>query len=351
MKKIAFYAGASIPIHAHSLDERPLGGTETGVIRIAEVLAQRGHEVTVFTSHHSPPISNPRYLHHSQVGQCGPFDLLILVQEWRGLFFDLPARQIWVWTGDGPEQYSNYGIGDRRVRERLEKLLVASNYQRAALCAASGFPEEKTFVLGNGVHLPFFEGAESRNKQRLIFTSAPYRGLALVPPLLRELQRTHPEIEFHAFSGMNLYDRERPFEGPHVAQYKAIARVLEKIPGVVLHGNVAQRQLAREYMKSGIFFYPCSVPETFCITALEAQAAGCPIVTSTLGALPETVGSAGVCVPGAVGSERFMSQFVEATKSLLNDPGRYESFAAAGRARALGQGSWESVASKLEQLW
>ena len=349
--RIGFYAGSSIPIHAHSLDERPLGGTETGLIRVAEALSKKGHEVVVFTAHLTPPPSTPKYLPAKAVFTSGTFDLLVLIQEWKGAFFNLPARRLWVWTGDGVEQLSNYGIGDKRVIERVERLLVVSSNHQKTLCEGSGFPIEKTVIVSNGVFAPYFEGFEERNKRRLIFTSAPYRGLALVPKLLIEIQRYHPDAEFHCFSGMDLYDRERPFEGPQVAQYRKIAEVLRKVPHAVLHGNVTQRELAREYMKSAIYFYPNTVPETCCITALEAQAAGCALITSSLGALPETVGDCGYVVPGDPSSDSFMSSFIDGAVRLLADNELCARFGANGKAKIAREGLWEHVAERMEAMF
>lgn len=47
--KITFVADACVPFHGRTLEEQPLGGTETAVIRLAAALSERGHEVTVFT--------------------------------------------------------------------------------------------------------------------------------------------------------------------------------------------------------------------------------------------------------------------------------------------------------------
>jgi hypothetical protein len=40
--KIGIFCGNVIPFHAKSLNERPLGGTETGVIRLSEALESLG---------------------------------------------------------------------------------------------------------------------------------------------------------------------------------------------------------------------------------------------------------------------------------------------------------------------
>ena len=347
--RIGIYAGNSLPIHAGSLEERPLGGTETGVIRVAEELTRRGYEVEVFTSHQSPPPSNPRYRRAQEIFNAAPFEVVVLVQEWRGAFFNLPTSRVWVWTGDGAEQYSNVGIGDARAVARIERMLLVSEHHRKSLCEASGFPAHKVTVVGNGVHPPYFEGSEARSRHRIIFTSAPYRGLALVPQILLAVQERVPDAEFHCFSGMNIYDRETPFEGPQVALYRRVAGVLQKIPHVYLHGNVAQRVLAREYMKSAVFLYPNTVPETCCITAMEAQAAGCALVTSSLGALPETVAATGVVVPETPGTKEFLAASADAVVRLLTDDAQWQAHSNASYERIRTQGTWHHVVDRIEQ--
>ena len=52
-------------------------------------------------------------------------------------------------------------------------------------------------------------------------------------------------------------------------------------------------------MQSDVCLYPCNFFETFCLTALECQAAGVPVVTSEFGALATTLAAgAGVKIPG-----------------------------------------------------
>ena len=128
--KIAFYAGSCIPIHARTLDERPLGGTETALIRLAEELDRRGHEVVVFTSMKNPPSSKPLYLPSNKVLSFPPtaFELFVLVQDWTPAFLGAPGKRFFYWTGDGWEQYANYGIGDNRVPRRIERLLAVSDW-------------------------------------------------------------------------------------------------------------------------------------------------------------------------------------------------------------------------------
>ena len=59
----------------------------------------------------------------------------------------------------------------------------------------------------------------------------------------------------------------------------------------MLHERVNQMELAREFMRAGVWAYPTWFSETSCITAMEAQTAGLCVVTSAIAALNETVKS------------------------------------------------------------
>ena len=346
---IAFYAGHCLPIHAYVLEERPLGGTETGIVRLAAALQQRGHMVTVFTSHNEPPPSLPRYVSHRQALNFGSFDLVVVVQHLQALILRFPAERVFFWTGDSFDQYSNFGLGDKRHADRVERFLSVSRWHADTICEQSGFPREKSFVLGNGLYLPYFIGEERRARKRLIFTPSPYRGLRLVPDAFRRIQQKHPDAEMHVFSGLAVYDRNEPFKGPERVEFERISRQLKTISGVTVHGNVNQRQLARELMRSGIFFYPSTFLETCCISAMEAQAAGCPVITSAHSALPETVGDAGIFIPGEPGSVDYMDRLVSETDRLLSDDSLWNELSQNGKRRAEAM-SWDGVADRFEAL-
>lgn len=348
--RIAFYAEKCLPIHAESLSERPLGGTETALIRLAEVLEANGHEVIVFTSHKTPPASKPVYLPHPQVFQHGVFDVFVCVKDWRPAVSGAPGKRFFYWTGDGYDQFVNYGLGDSRVGKKIERFLAVSTWHKESLCAASGFPLEKSAVIYNGVHEEFFTGEETRAPKRLIYTSAPYRGLALMPSIFRALQQRFSDIEFHIFSGLSIYDTHEPFRGPHVANFAKLAKELSALPGCVLHGNVLQGQLARELMRSSVMVYPNFIFETCCITALEAQAAGCPVVASANSALPETVGDAGQVIRGEPGSAEYLKSFVDAVGVLLTDNQAWLAASRAGKARIQERYNWKAVGERFEAL-
>lgn len=345
--KIIFFPQSCIPFHARTLDERPLGGIETAVIRLAAALDGLGHEVKVLTALENPPLSAPLYLPIRAMHDIGPADVLISVRDWQTTFVPIEAKLRLFWTGDSYDQPQTVGIGDRRVVRSIDWLCTVSNWHADTLCSTSHFPREKTHVLRNGVHTPFFSGSEPRVRKRLIYSSTPYRGLRFVPAIYRELVSRHPDAELHVFSGYGVYAGSSP-PPPHALQeYEVLKRELETLPNCRVHGSVKQSQLAREFMRSSVLLYPNTFEETSCITAMEAQAAGCAIVTSARGALPETVGDAGILIPGTPPSEAYIRAFVDATDALLRDDKLFakHSASASRRAKQLG---WDVVARDLD---
>lgn len=340
--KIAFYASNIVPIHAKSLTERPLGGVETGLIYLSECLASLGHEVTVFTPLENPPESKPRYLSHKAIESHGPVDAFISVRDWIPVLYRLSAKTRFFWTGDSYDQFPNFGMGDKRLAQSINAFLAVSEWHANTLCEASGFPRSKTWILRNGVNLSLFEGEEKRVRKRLIYSSTPYRGLQYVPALYRELKKKHPDLELHVFSGYAVYN-----QAPQ--SFEVLQKELAQLPDCTLHGNTLQKDLSREFMKSSILFYPCDFEETSCITAMEAQAAGCVSLSTKLGALPETIGDAGVLIEGRAGSPEYAKAFLEAADSLLSNDALFAKYSARAKERAK-EFSWLGIAQRFEEF-
>jgi len=334
-----------VPVDATSLEARPLGGTETGLLFVADILAARGHNVSVFTSQKNPISNRVRFI--NQINKDEAFDVLIAVQDWKGLFYPISATRRYLWTGDGPEQFINFGLGDQRVIDKTEGIFTVSDWQAEILSELSGYPLDKIFTIKNGVDINRFHGEEIRKRNRLIYASSPNRGLALAIELFRELWKKLPHLEFHIFSDFAVYDRQKPFEGPLVEEFKRLQLRAANMPGVFFHGNIPQARLAREFMKSTILFYPNSFVETSCIVALESLAAGTPVVASKTGGLPDTVRKGGILIEGDVGCVAYKEAFLAAVYRLITDVEFWKQCSDAGRKEIVDFYQWSHVADRL----
>lgn len=192
-------------------------------------------------------------------------------------------------------------VGDMltmRRLQRFDRILCLSQWHKAffrssyAPGGVSIIPEAKVVVTRNGVDLTRFDGEETRVPHRAIYSSSPDRGLLAAVLAWPKVRERVPDAELHAFYGFYNWE-ESAKQANDQASLGAIAHLKQlcrTTKGVVMRDRVNQRELAREFMRAGVWLYPTWFSETSCITAMEAQAAGCRIVTSPIAALTETVG-------------------------------------------------------------
>jgi hypothetical protein len=113
---------------------------------------------------------------------------------------------------------------------------------------------------------------------------------------------------------------------------------------------VSKAELAAAWRRSAVWFYPCTFAETFCLTALEAQAAGTAVVCSDLAALQNTVGERGNLVHGDARTGEWQERALVALRSVL--PGGEEVGRQVGIARtwALGRSWGQRTAEFLQEF-
>ncbi len=322
--KLLFVPIRCAPFYSTILDQRPLGGTETAVIRVTDELAKMGHEVYIFQEMELPPNVNPAGPHYISVREfvnIDHFDAVIVIRGFLELFQKWKAKKHFLWMSDSYKSLKTYGLGDKRIADHLDGLFLLSQWHVDTLCQSSGFPKDKTWIVNNGIYPDYFAGTEKRHPKRLIYSSAPDRGLIYLPRIYEALKRRHPDLELHVFSSLDKYYQGWS-KGYRENENVQLYQTLSNMPGCTLHGSILQKELAREYMKSSLLIYPSNFEETSCITAMEAMAGGCAIVTSHLGALKETIQGAGVFIDQKPGSDEYIQRFIEETDRLLNRPER-----------------------------
>lgn len=344
--KILFVPAQCSTFFSSILDFRPLGGTETGIIRVSNALHEMGHEVYIYQKTEYPPNKEgPQYIGPREFETIKEFDAAIIIRGWSELFGNWKAKKLFLWSTDAYRSLKSYGIGDKRISDKVDGLFLLSRWHQETMCRASGFPIEKTWILNNGIHPDYFAGTEVRSPKRLIYGSAPDRGLVYMVDIFTELRKRHPDLEFHVYSSLDKY-----FSG-WTRGYKSEENILlyhslKNIPGCYLHGSILQRELAREYMKSTLLVYPSNFEETSCITAIEAMAGGCGIVTSDLAALKETIKGAGIFIRPQAGTPEYLHNFIEATDNLIKNPKKIEELSVTGLKRAK-QMTWSHTAKNL----
>ena len=158
----------------------------------------------------------------------------------------------------------------------------------------------------------------NRRKHSVGYFSAYYRGLECLLSMWPEIRKRVPDATLDVYYG---WESWLALQGPDDF-YERMERQFEflKDEGVTVHGRVSHTELAAAMLQTQVWAYPTEFTEIHCITALKAQEAGCYPVTTTVGALAETVQS-GVKVDSqhiytdAKAQEEFIDAVVDALEN------------------------------------
>ena len=173
-------------------------------------------------------------------------------------------------------------LADPQFVARLDKIVFVSDWQKIKFIRTFNLPIHKCVTIRNAIEpIPAHKKPE---KIRLIYTSTPWRGLHLLIEAFKVLDR---DVELVVYSGTSIYGKD--FHEQTKDQFQRLYDELKALD--VTHIEYAPNDEVRKALtQAHILAYPNTWEETSCLSAIEALAAGCKVVTTRNGALPETCG-------------------------------------------------------------
>jgi glycosyltransferase involved in cell wall biosynthesis len=187
------------------------------------------------------------------------------------------------WNQLSYDQEAVQALKDPKLVEQIDHFIFVSHWQAEMFRKLFNIPGFKTHVLKNASLGVMTREGGKRDKIRLCYTSTPWRGLDV---LLDAWELIKPNnCELHIFSSCKIYG---PEFGENDVNYQSLYERCETLPGVVYRGSIPNFELRKELPTFDILAYPNTFEETSCIAVIEALSAGLRVVTSNLGALPET---------------------------------------------------------------
>jgi len=139
-----------------------------------------------------------------------------------------------------------------------------------------------------------FENRPERKRDHFIYASSPDRGLIRLLELWPRVLEKYPEATLDVFYGWRGCAKLGTGVGTSeqwIRRHEIMRKNYEKVryqKGVTERGMVNHVQIAQEFMRAGVWFYPTDFTETCCTNAIKARSAGCYPVTTDLAALGET---------------------------------------------------------------
>lgn len=133
-------------------------------------------------------------------------------------------------------------------------------------------------------------------------------------------------------------------DGPMMSQLKALASK-SKTP-IIFHGWIDNRdELYKSLLSQATFYCLVSSNENASVSLMEAMSSGCVVITSDVSGCPETVGSAGICIPPA------RVDIIQKTlNSLMHDISAQATYMHATRQRATEKYAWPSITDRYLNL-
>jgi tetratricopeptide (TPR) repeat protein len=353
--RLYFYQPRSIAYDGRAPRERGLGGTESAVVYLSEALSRRGHRVTVFNGCETAGTWNgveyARWEEMPLRSLSDRPDVVVAVRSWDAIGRARFAPLQVFWTGDAFDQPFVESLSDAAARSEIDFFMLQSEWQEQTFRKHHGIPGWRIVrtALGSAASSaqpPIRPTEPGTRPRRLVYASTPFRGLDVLLDVFPRIRASCPDAELDVFSSMRVYGvSERDDRAQHEAIYQKASQ-----PGVHLVGSLPQLELAKRLADARVLAYPNHYAETFCIAAVEAQAAGCAVVTSALGALPETVGNAGVCIGRFARSREFQREFVEACLSFLCDDDRWREVSRAALERSWRLYTWSGIAEQWDRF-
>jgi glycosyltransferase involved in cell wall biosynthesis len=329
--RIAFGDFCDWDFNAQTPEFMPLGGSQSAACYLAQALARQGHEVYFLTS-----TANP--------GRFGGVTCLSWSQTppviLRGLRLDVfvnllggvngrlmrgllgPETRLILWTQHRMDQPAVQPLDFPAEREAYDAIVFASEWQRSEFLPRFSLSPERTAVMRNAVapaFLDLFPDGQPILPQKttppvLAYTSTPFRGLHLLVAAFPAIQAQVPGVRLRIFSSMQVYQTSSVEDE---RSYGFLYQRCRQTPGIEYVGSLPQPLLAREMRGVSMLAYPNTFPETSCIAALEAMASGCRIVTSKLGALPETTAGFATLISPEQDEQSYLREFVAQTVAAL----------------------------------
>ena len=275
---VGYHANLFSPI------DRELGGTEQVLLNTVKYLAKE-FNVYVTGDVAEMSVDGVEYINRELLWKTPrTYDVVIGV-GYIHFLLDLENKvkynktYLWIHNTEYYPYYKGETLPDngKYLLPKLSGIICVSEWHKKQISEKYDYPLDKTQVIYNSVNTIDFDEDVEKIKDSFIYSSHPERGLNTLLELWYYIKDIKPNATLKVFCpkyGLDVFNQT----------YKKL-----NLKDVHFIGNVDAKTLRQEYSKAEYWFYPTQYEETFCITAVEAQLAGCKIITSPIGALPEII--------------------------------------------------------------
>ena len=186
-----------------------------------------------------------------------------------------------LWVHHFVNQAEIKNLGSKDYIDKLDWIVFNSNWNFEKYVYQFKIPESKSIVIRNAIEKINFE-EKPKGKMSLVYHTTPWRGLVHLLKIFKNLNLEN--VELNVCSSTEIYGKKFV----KIKKYEDLFNECKNTKNVNYFGYLENKKVIELLKNMHIFTHPSIWPETSCVSAIEAMAAGCEVVSTNLGALYET---------------------------------------------------------------
>jgi len=211
---------------------------------------------------------------------------------------------------------------DKSNHHKYDWYVFNSNWSFEKFTQSFDLPTEKCVVIKNGIENidPIESFYQKGQPIKIIHQCTPWRGLSVLLGAMQLVK--NPLISLDVYSSCEVYGKD--FAEANDKNYQALYEQAKQLPNVNYIGYKPNEYIKEHLKDYRLFVYPSIWEETFCISALEAMAAGLYCITTNYGALFETCSEFPIYIPYSNNYKSLAQKFaagIEIAAKSLEEPG------------------------------
>ncbi len=343
------------PVYGGMIDKIGIGGVETTYVELSAELVKQRHNVYLFSKcEHEHQYNGVYYIPFEKLGEYSHISPdVIITSRWFDPLYTFPNAKKIIWLQDAhfadPDRPDAFQIADAVIcSSPWHRGYIAERFQH-------GIDAKKIKIIPLGIRKGLFLDTVSKNPFRCIYSSNPDRGLYELVGMWGEITDRIPEINLiitYGWEGLLTWGNNQEWIDGINSQKKWVLDKLSGFNNVSFKGRLTKKDLAQEMLSCSLCLYPNNFQETFCLTALETQAAAVPMITTDRGALATTlIHDGNVLIQHDVNTPQYQKSFIDAACDLLENQGKRKAYAQICREYAMqSKLDWTDIGESWQQM-
>lgn len=280
-KDLVFYCGYTDREWTPESMKEGIGGSEEAIIHLAQGLADKGWNVTVYNNCGYKPLKFGK-VEYRPFWEWNYRDKQDVVVVWRRplpLDYPINADKIFL---DLHDVIQPGELNEKRM-ENCTGVFVKSEFHKSLF---PNVDEYKFITVPNGIISEKFEGKHDKDPMLMVNTSSPDRSLRALIDCFKEVKKQEPEAKCKWCYGWGVWDAVHAGDKERLEFKENIQKEMKEV-GIEEMGMISHEEVAELYKKATILAYPSEFAEIDCISLSKALASGCIPITTNFAAMGE----------------------------------------------------------------